>query len=251
MLEFDFDALSGLGLTPALAGRAAALYGTLGAADGEAFHLSRVTEVHRETVVLHDGRDERSARTLPRLVRALMEEGTALAVGDWAVASVDRHAQCWVTQRVPPASHIARRDADGRRHPVVSNVDIALLVMGLDDDFNPRRLERAASIRRPRDRSTGCPAGRASSIRRGCARCDRTATRPRSRRPLPTSTHSLRDAASTIAGTASNPAARCARALTPTACETTRSCFAKCAATRKRRSNGSDRWRSSRCAGGR
>lgn len=146
MLEFDFEALSGLGLTPALASRAAALHGTVGTSDGEAFHLSRVTEVHRETVVLHDGRDERSARPLPRLVRALMEEGTALAVGDWVVASVDRHAQCWVTQRVPPASHIARRDADGRRHPVVSNVDIALLVMGLDDDFNPRRLERFLAL---------------------------------------------------------------------------------------------------------
>ena len=48
--------------------------------------------------------------------------------------------------RVPPVSHIARRDGDGRRHPVVSNVDIALLVMGLDDDFNPRRLERYLAL---------------------------------------------------------------------------------------------------------
>ena len=39
-----------------------------------------------------------------------------------------------------------RRDGDGRRHPVVSNVDIALLVMGLDDDFNPRRLERYLAL---------------------------------------------------------------------------------------------------------
>lgn len=146
MLEFDFEALSGLGLTPALAGRAAALEGGVGATDGEALHLSRVIEVHRETVVLHDGRDERSARVLPRLVRALLEKGTALAAGDWVVASVDRHGQCWVTQRVPPSSHIVRRDADGRRHPVVSNVDIAVLVMGLDDDFNPRRLERFLAL---------------------------------------------------------------------------------------------------------
>ena len=31
-------------------------------------------------------------------------------------------------------------------HPVVSNVDTALLVMGLDDDFNPRRLERYLAL---------------------------------------------------------------------------------------------------------
>ena len=48
--------------------------------------------------------------------------------------------------RVAPTSHIARRDGDGRRHAIVSNVDVALLVMGLDDDFNPRRLERFLSL---------------------------------------------------------------------------------------------------------
>jgi ribosome biogenesis GTPase len=51
-----------------------------------------------------------------------------------------------VRERVPPLSHIARRDADGRRHVVVSNVDTALLVMGLDDDFSPRRLERYLAL---------------------------------------------------------------------------------------------------------
>src|SRR4029077_18407407 len=40
----------------------------------------------------------------------------------------------------------ARRDGDGGVHPVVSNIDTALLVMGLDDDFNPRRLERFLAL---------------------------------------------------------------------------------------------------------
>ena len=43
-------------------------------------------------------------------------------------------------------SHIARRDGDGSRHPIVSNVDCALVVMGLDDDFNLRRLERYLAL---------------------------------------------------------------------------------------------------------
>ena len=147
MLEFDFERLAALGLTSALASRAALLEGGVDAA-GESHpqRLLRITEVHRETVVLHDGRAELSARVLPRLVRSLMEEGTALAVGDWVLARVDPHGDCWVTQRVPPTSHIARRDAEGSIHPVVSNVDIALLVMGLDDDFNPRRLERFLAL---------------------------------------------------------------------------------------------------------
>ena len=39
-----------------------------------------------------------------------------------------------------------RRDGDGSRHAVVSNVDRALIVMGLDDDFNLRRLERYLTL---------------------------------------------------------------------------------------------------------
>lgn len=144
MIEIHFERLRALGLTPALANRAAA------AADSEdpstAQHLMRLTEVHRETVRATDGAHELSARVLPRLLRALADDETALAVGDWVLAAPDAHGQAWVHAQVPPASHIGRRDADGRRHPVVSNVDTALLVMGLDDDFNVRRLERYLAL---------------------------------------------------------------------------------------------------------
>ena len=142
MVEFDFEMLSSLGLTPALAGRAVQL-DVPGAPD---LNLLRVTEVHRESVRLHDSGTERHARPLPRLVRSLQEDGTALAVGDWVLAADDPQRETWVHERVPPSSHIARRDGDGVRHPVVSNVDTALLVMGLDDDFNLRRLERYLAL---------------------------------------------------------------------------------------------------------
>ena len=145
MTEFDFDRLRTLGLTPALANRAAAT-AAVSEDSNTAQQLMRLTEVHRETVRLHDGVAEHSARALPRLVRALNDDETALAVGDWVLAAADAHGDRWVHARVPPLSHLNRRDADGRRHPVVSNVDTALLVMGLDDDFNPRRLERYLAL---------------------------------------------------------------------------------------------------------
>jgi ribosome biogenesis GTPase len=102
--------------------------------------------VHRETVQLHDGLGEGAARQMPRLARQLLEGGTMLAVGDWVLAERDPSGARWVRTRVPPLSHIVRRDGDGSRHPVVSNVDWALLVMGLDDDFNLRRLERYLTL---------------------------------------------------------------------------------------------------------
>src|SRR5439155_21188060 len=65
---------------------------------------------------------------------------------EWVLAVHDAHGQTWIHERVPPLTHISRRDAGGHRHAVVSNVDTALLVMGLDDDFNPRRLERYLAL---------------------------------------------------------------------------------------------------------
>ncbi|MBC8055068.1 MAG: ribosome small subunit-dependent GTPase A [Rhizobiales bacterium] len=149
MIEIQFERLRTLGLTPALAKLAATIASDCDEAAPDtspSLELLRLTEVHRDTVRLHDGADELSARALPRLTRALADEGTALAVGDWVLAETDAHGQIWLHARVPPLTHIARRDADGRRHPVVSNVDTALLVMGLDDDFNPRRLERYLAL---------------------------------------------------------------------------------------------------------
>ncbi len=151
MIEIDIERLRSVGLTPAIHQHLQQEIDKTepaepGAANGEPLQLLRLTEVHRETVRLHDGVDEHSARVLPRLVRALADAETGLAVGDWLLAQRDAHGAWWVQRRLAPLTHVARRDADGRRHPVVSNVDTALLVMGLDDDFNLRRLERYLAL---------------------------------------------------------------------------------------------------------
>jgi ribosome biogenesis GTPase / thiamine phosphate phosphatase len=140
MIEIDVEPLRSIGLTQPVLQH---LYRSLLESSCEPpLRLMRLTEVHRETVRLHDGHVERGARLLPRLARTLDEAGDAPAVGDWVVAGSDAHGDFWLHERLPPLTRLARRDADGRRHALVSNVDTALFVMGLDDDFNPRRLER-------------------------------------------------------------------------------------------------------------
>jgi ribosome biogenesis GTPase len=106
----------------------------------------RCAVVHRETVEVHDGALQLPARCTARLTRSLLEQDKALAVGDWVLAQRDAHQQLWVVFRAHPLSQIVRRDADGSRHTVVSNVDTALLVMGLDLDFNLQRLERYLAL---------------------------------------------------------------------------------------------------------
>jgi len=112
----------------------------------------RVTEVQREGLTLHDGHTEHDARVLPALRQQLAEQSDALAVGDWVLADRNEHGQRWVHTRVPPLNQLARRLHDGRdkvtRTVIVSNVDTALLVMGLDGDYNPRRIERYLALAR-------------------------------------------------------------------------------------------------------
>ncbi|MDH5285581.1 MAG: ribosome small subunit-dependent GTPase A [Betaproteobacteria bacterium] len=142
MIEIDFAALARAGLKPAVAQLAAAAQ----VEEGGELHLVRITEVHRDRVRVHDGRDECPARPLPRLERELADEGDALAVGDWVLAAADAYGQAWVRARVPPLTHLARRDGEGRRRTIVSNVDTALVVMGADGDFSPRRAERYLAL---------------------------------------------------------------------------------------------------------
>jgi ribosome biogenesis GTPase len=112
--------------------------------------LMRVTEVQREGLALHDGVEEHAARLLPALRATLGAEGDAVAVGDWVLADRNAYGEWWVRQRVPPLNQLARRLHDGRdkvtRVVIVSNVDTALLVMGLDADYNLRRLERYVAL---------------------------------------------------------------------------------------------------------
>ena len=96
-----------------------------------------------------DGVDEHSARPLPGLLRSLVDAGDALTVGDWLWVHHDDHGVPWVRGRMPPFTQIVRRNSSGERQSLVSNVDTAMLTMGLDGDFNLRRLERYLAMVKP------------------------------------------------------------------------------------------------------
>jgi ribosome biogenesis GTPase len=126
MIDFDFAVLRRIGLNNPIAARLAAHDRGLPA---------RVTGVHRTSLVLHDGVHEFPARMLS-------VPGAAPAVGDWALFDRNEHGEAWIHALVDPLNELARRDAHGTRQRLAANVDTALLVMGLDGDFNLRRLER-------------------------------------------------------------------------------------------------------------
>lgn len=143
-IVFDYTQLQTIGLTQTVINQLYAMTETPPAGSA----LLRVTEIQRDWLTVHDGNTEYPARTLPKLLTALHEQGTALAVGDWVIVQINELGERWISIQLPPASHLARRANDGRRQPLASNIDTALLVMGLDMDFNPRRLERYLAFTR-------------------------------------------------------------------------------------------------------
>ena len=150
----DFDALTALGLSPAMRQQLAC-----GLANPQD-RTMRLVAVQRDHLLLHDGRDTHRAQCGSTLQLDLQAQDETLAVGDWVLAQ----PRCadggggdddWrITCRLLPQQQISRRvvcNTGGsrggfQRQALVSNVDAALLLMGLDADFNLRRLERYLAL---------------------------------------------------------------------------------------------------------
>lgn len=150
MIEsIDFEALQTVGLGESMRAQL-----SCGVADPLARPM-RLVEVQREHLLLHDGRQTHRARCSTALQHDLQAQDEALAVGDWVLARPHDPGGCSITCRLLPTGRITRRTSGGRandarggihRQVLVSNVDTALLVMGLDHDFQLRRLERYLAL---------------------------------------------------------------------------------------------------------
>ena len=149
----NFEALECIGLSAAMHAQLAC-----GVADPAARPM-RLVEVQRNHLLLHDGLETRRGQASPGLMHDLQRQDEALVVGDWVLARPQDGAGGWlVVCRLLPQHQITRRlarrnslrdlnsPADSPRQALVSNVDTALLVMGLDADFNLRRLERYLAL---------------------------------------------------------------------------------------------------------
>lgn len=99
----------------------------------------RIVEQHRSEYRVHDGEQEFTGRTHPALHKLLSAAEDGIAVGDWARYQDDGG---WLTQLIPRRNLLERSREDGRMQRLVANADTALLVMGLDGDYKPERLER-------------------------------------------------------------------------------------------------------------
>lgn len=117
---------------------------------GPAVEPARIVFASREIFHVWTATGERTARLAGRL-RAGVE---LPAVGDWVV--VDRAAghdparETLIRALLPRRTRLSRKvaGAETREQVVAANLDAVFVVMGLDGDFNPRRLERFSVMAR-------------------------------------------------------------------------------------------------------
>jgi ribosome biogenesis GTPase len=133
--SLDLRALRDIGLSHATVQAALAH----GRPDGT--RLARVVEIRRDHLVVHDGTQAHAVVPWPTLRVALELTRELLVVGDWIWWRADGD-RGWAVARVPARNRLTRRDPAGGRQGLVANIDTALIVMGLDHDFNLRRLDR-------------------------------------------------------------------------------------------------------------
>lgn len=109
--------------------------------------LVRVTEQHRNGFVVHDGLESRRAQAPRGLVAGSDGEPVRPSVGDWAIADLDTTPA--TLSALLPRRNLLKRGAAGERYRqqvLAANLDLAVVVMGLDGDFNPRRLQRYLAL---------------------------------------------------------------------------------------------------------
>ena len=136
--------LTHLGWTPAIEDQFAPF-----AADG--LEPARMAVEHRGAYLVYTERGERWAELSGRLRHAAAERGDLPAVGDWVAVADPDGAERALVQAVLPRrtkfSRLAASDHGGTVEQVVAaNVDIVFLTVGLDGDFNLRRLERYLTL---------------------------------------------------------------------------------------------------------
>ncbi len=110
--------------------------------------LARVSAVYGEEYDLLSEAGEVRAETCGALRFSVSSPAQLPVTGDWVAARVIEPGRALIHAVLPRRSTISR-GAAGKRHdeqPLAANVDLVLVVCGLDRDFNPRRIERYLAL---------------------------------------------------------------------------------------------------------
>jgi ribosome biogenesis GTPase len=106
--------------------------------------LGRVLAVHRDQYRIYTSQGEMKAEAIGALLYRAEDASALPVVGDWVAAQSIGADQSMIHAVLPRSTGFSRRAAGDREQEqmIAANIDLVLIVCGLDHDFNPRRIER-------------------------------------------------------------------------------------------------------------
>jgi ribosome biogenesis GTPase len=120
------------------------VYGLLQPYAARALVLGRVSAMHREQYRLITAEGEVKAEAIGALLYRAVDGSELPAVGDWVAAQIVGPGEAMIHAVLPRKTVFSRRAAGEREREqvIAANIDLVLVVCGLDHDFNVRRIER-------------------------------------------------------------------------------------------------------------
>ena len=110
--------------------------------------IGRVTQEHRERYVVSDGEQEYDAEITGNLRYSAASREDFPAVGDWVAMTVYEGGQAFINSIFPRKSLLARRAVGrpGEKQVIAANIDVALILQAINNNFSINRLERYLTI---------------------------------------------------------------------------------------------------------
>lgn len=112
------------------------------------FAIGRVMQEHRERYVVYDGEHEYDAEITGNMRYSAASREDFPAVGDWVAMMVYEGGQAFINRILPRKSLLARRAVGrpGEKQVIAANIDVALIVQAINNNFSINRLERYLAI---------------------------------------------------------------------------------------------------------
>jgi ribosome biogenesis GTPase len=117
----------------------------LGAAERAGLDIARVVAVHKERYTLHNGELDVSAELVGKLLYGAESAMDYPTVGDWVLAKFHNHQTFATIHGLLRRKSLLKRKTPGKTvdfQLIAANIDVALIIQSIDENFNLRRLER-------------------------------------------------------------------------------------------------------------
>jgi ribosome biogenesis GTPase / thiamine phosphate phosphatase len=112
------------------------------------FSVGRVTQEHRERYVVSTGDKEYDAEITGNLRFSSNSRADFPAVGDWVTMTI-YDSDLAIIHKILPRKSVLERQAVGKfgeKQIISTNIDVALIMQSIDNNFNINRLERYLTV---------------------------------------------------------------------------------------------------------